>query len=100
MRLSLVALTDRRDTDEARLEAACRVLRASPNAEAARLAETVLLRGKQRLAGGSTDKKYVNSVSGDSRTAQSIGQVASALQVAIHEKEWGPPRGAVARRGG
>ena len=82
LRLSLVALTERRDTDEARLEAACRVLRASPNAEAARLADTVLLRGKQRLAGGSTDKKYVNLVSGDSRTAQSIGQVASALQVA------------------
>ena len=64
LRLSLVALTDKRETDVARLEKACRVLRASPNAEAARLADSVLLRGKQRLEGNSTDKKYVNVVSG------------------------------------
>ena len=59
-----------------------RLMRSSSNAEAVRLADSVFLRGKQRLNASSTDKKYINLLSADERTSPTLGNLINALHAA------------------
>ena len=78
VRLSLVALAESAEADRERLEHACRVLKRSRSEEARRWADYSLMRGRQRLVGGSADRRYINVVGG-SRTCDDIAWVADEL---------------------
>ena len=65
-----------------RLRVAVRVLQASDHEGVASLAQGLLHKGTQRLAGDSLDKRYINVAAGDSRTALAIGDTIVALQQA------------------
>ena len=74
VRVSLVALSDRQSGDAARLDALIDVLRRSSVAEVRRWADYARLRGGERLAASSLEKRYINVLGahGDSRDLDTV----------------------------
>ena len=81
LRLSLVALGQTAEEDNRRLDLVHKLLQRSRSDEARKWADYTLMRGKQRLAADSADKRYVNVVGG-ARFGRDIGVVAEELTLA------------------
>ena len=86
VRLSLVALSDSRESDRERLDLVGRLMSRSRSAEARRWADYVVYRGKQRLTADSLDKRYINLVGGPESCAD-ISTVMAELSLAGFE-DW------------